>query len=261
MVVRFTSMCLLAVFFKSHPAAPLVLAANRDEYLSRPSSPIQVLEENGGRIVGGRDDLARGTWLAINERGLMAGLTNGRTPSPRDPSKRSRGELPLLLARATSAAEAVEEFRSRIKPLDYYPCWILAGDRDRLFYLSIQSRSLEIRELNPGLHILENCSLDQGSEKTRWVARQMEPIRSSSESDLVGHLREILASHEVSGEAPAGIPRETRAACVHAGNYGTRSSTVAWAPADRAVPPRLFFGDGPPCSAAHKDANHLWTST
>ena len=54
--------------------------------------------------VGGRDELSGGTWLAVNEHGVCAGLTNQPLGDAKDPSKRSRGELPLELARHASAA-------------------------------------------------------------------------------------------------------------------------------------------------------------
>ena len=45
-------------------------------------------------MLGGRDELAGGTWLAVNEHGVVAGLTNQPAAVGRDASKRSRGEMP-----------------------------------------------------------------------------------------------------------------------------------------------------------------------
>ena len=80
--------------WKTEPGFPLVVAANRDERLDRPAHSLCVLREHAPRILGGRDDLAGGTWLAVNEHGVVAGLTNRPSPGGRDPTKRSRGELP-----------------------------------------------------------------------------------------------------------------------------------------------------------------------
>src|SRR5437762_1704887 len=80
-----------------------------------------------GRLLGGRDDLAGGTWLAANEHGVVAGLTN--RPASRDPARRSRGELPLTLAADVSAEIAVDALVRDFRPLDYNPAWILVGDR------------------------------------------------------------------------------------------------------------------------------------
>jgi uncharacterized protein with NRDE domain len=63
-------MCLLVVAFQESVATPLFVAANRDERYDRPTTPITVLRQAAPRIVGGRDELAGGTWLAVNEVGV-----------------------------------------------------------------------------------------------------------------------------------------------------------------------------------------------
>src|SRR5690242_5058044 len=117
-------MCLLAVLFQVHPDAPLVLAANRDEVLDRPARAMEVLSPAEPRILGGRDLAAGGTWLATSEHGVVAGLTNRPTPTGRDPTRRSRGELPMVLAAGRDAAEAAARFAASVRPGDYNPCWI-----------------------------------------------------------------------------------------------------------------------------------------
>ena len=87
-------MCLLVVASQVVAEEPLIVGANRDEILERPSTSVAVLDEGPPRILGGRDELSGGTWLAVNEYGLCAGLTNQPLGDAKDPSKRSRGELP-----------------------------------------------------------------------------------------------------------------------------------------------------------------------
>src|SRR5438046_2968841 len=98
------------------PGSPLVVAANRDEYLTRPAVAMTVLREQGPRVLGGGDELAGGTWLAVNEAGVVAGLTNRPAAAGRDLSQRSRGELPLFLSRHAVAAAAVDAFVATVDP-------------------------------------------------------------------------------------------------------------------------------------------------
>lgn len=84
-------MCVLAVFLGLDPERPLVVAANRDEFYGRPSQPPQVL--NPG-VLGPRDLQGGGTWLAVNEQGLFAAVTNRRAPA-KTADSRSRGLLVL----------------------------------------------------------------------------------------------------------------------------------------------------------------------
>ena len=41
-----------------------------------------MLRGGGPRILGGRDEVAGGTWLAVNEHGVVAGLTNQPAGQP-----------------------------------------------------------------------------------------------------------------------------------------------------------------------------------
>src|SRR5205814_9459175 len=113
------TVCLVGMLVQTHPEFPLVVAANRDELPERPAIPTTVLREAPPWILGGRDELAGGTWLAVNEAGVVAGLTNRPTAGERDPDKRSRGELPIALASHASAAEAVDAFANEVCPSDY----------------------------------------------------------------------------------------------------------------------------------------------
>ena len=67
-------------------------------------------------VVGGKDLRASGTWLGVNEHGMVAGLLNRRTADygPTDPALRSRGLLCLdALQQPTAAAAARYAERQR----------------------------------------------------------------------------------------------------------------------------------------------------
>src|SRR5580693_4038901 len=150
--------------------APLIMAANRDERLDRPAVPMTVLRAERPRILGGRDELAGGTWLAVNEHGVIAGLTNQPSADGRDPTKRSRGELPLAFAAYRSAADAVFAVRGELDPAAYNPCWMLVGDRQSLFSIGVSGGAeLEVEQLEPGLHVLENAPLRSASAKAEYA--------------------------------------------------------------------------------------------
>src|SRR5256885_16718013 len=73
------AMCLLIVLTRTHGEMPLVVGANRDELLERPAVPLAVLRDANPRIVGGRDELAGGTWRAVNDAGVGARPTHPPT--------------------------------------------------------------------------------------------------------------------------------------------------------------------------------------
>ena len=229
-------MCLLVVASRVLPTWPLVVAANRDERLDRPATPAGLLREHPYRTVGGRDLLAGGTWLAVNDRGVVAGLTNRPLPDGRDPTKRSRGEIPLALTAAADATAAVTAFEKAYVPGTYNPCWVLVGDRTSLYLLDLTG-DLVVRALPAGVHVLENVAYDEPSSKVDRVHRLLD--------DRLDNFTDVLADHVVTD--PSRARPEISACCVHAADYGTRSSLVVRVPLNPTRVPVVSGSDGPAC--------------
>ena len=86
-------MCFVAVALGVSKNFPLILAANRDEFFSRPAEPMTRWTENPG-IIAGRDLSAGGTWLGLSQEGRFAALTNcGTDTVSRKPGTVSRGMI------------------------------------------------------------------------------------------------------------------------------------------------------------------------
>ena len=60
-------MCLIAFAFKCHPDYDLIVAANRDEFYARPTSPAHFWEDRPS-ILAGRDLQAGGTWMGVSKK-------------------------------------------------------------------------------------------------------------------------------------------------------------------------------------------------
>ncbi len=260
-------MCLLVFAWRTESAFPLLVAANRDERLDRPAQPFGVLREYGPRMLGGRDRLAGGTWLAVNDAGVVAGLTNRPSPGGPDRTKRSRGELPMMLAGHRSAEEGVTELVGRIHAGQYNPAWMLVGDRSSLFYVELaDDRDPVVSPLPPGVHILENVALGHPSSKVGQVRRRLATATADGE-DLWPALRSALADHTVptdrpedDGDAAGAVVRRpaTRAACVHTDDYGTRSAELVRVPSEPTSHPEVLVAEGPPCTAPFVDVSGRW---
>ncbi len=100
-------MCLIIFAHKAESHFPLVVAANRDEFFSRPTQPAMFWESevNKQTILAGKDLLAGGTWLGLSKAGRFSAVTNIRDPSQAEPAPRTRGELTLNFLRGTESAE------------------------------------------------------------------------------------------------------------------------------------------------------------
>jgi uncharacterized protein with NRDE domain len=246
-------MCLLVAVFHVVEDAPLIIAANRDERYERPATPLTVLSAARPRILGGRDELAGGTWLAVNEHGVVAGLTNKPAVAGRDPAKRSRGEIPMTLAAEDSAAGAVGALTATLTPESFNPCWVLVGDRDSLHYVDMTDPDgARSESLSPGVHILENKPLGEPSAKVDHVRHLVGDLGGRSVTETLHRLRAVLRDHVIP-QAPVGDTEEAllgaqvSACCVHTELYGTRSSMLVHAPASGDIEPQVWASNGPSC--------------
>ncbi len=236
------------------PDAPLVVGANRDELTDRPATPVTVLVPSGPRMLGGRDEQSGGTWLAVNEYGVCAGLTNQPLGDAKDPSKRSRGDLPIALASYTRADAAVEDFVTRYRPEEYNGCWLLVGDRTSLWFVDFTGTGTEparATALAPGIHVLENKPLGEPSPKVDLVRAALG--RPGDADAFETALRAVLADHRI----PEDDERPNSANCVHLDTFGTRSSCLVRV-GPQGSPPRIWVAPGAPCTTPYKDVTDLW---
>jgi len=104
--------------------------------------------------------LAGGSWLGINEHGVVAAILNRAGTLGPEAGKRSRGELVLEAldhADAVAAAEAMTELDGRA----YRPFNLVVADNRDAFWLRATGRPvIEIHPIEEGLHMLTALDLD-----------------------------------------------------------------------------------------------------
>ena len=227
-------MCLIVFAWKAHPAYSLVLAANRDEFFSRPSMPLDYWDDLSD-VLGGRDLQKGGSWLAANVDGRWAAVTNFRDGRASPPSGLSRGQL---VRDYVASSEQAEDYALGVaRPLADYPgCNLLIGDADSLFFVSNRYEVVcaeQAAEVAPGLHGLSNHLLDTPWPKVERGKRTMQRLLDVDSSALVDRLFDFLADRAPArdDELPStGVPyeweRTLSAPFIVADGYGTRASTV-----------------------------------
>lgn len=238
-------MCTILLAWHAVPDADYVVAANRDELVQRPAAPPELLS-TVPPIAGGRDLLAGGTWLAVAADGRMCAVTNRRPPDgsevTRDPSRKSRGELPLRVLTEVAERE-VPAFLGRIDPQQYNPVNVLYVSPSLAVVASLDGgRPPHVFVLQPGTHILtvgdindqrrgKDVTLGQHFARVKGVARTSEELERT--------LRTVLSRHDT----PTGDPLD--AACIHGDEYGTVSSATVLV-ADGV--PEYRHAQGRPCA-------------
>ncbi|HSQ13099.1 MAG TPA: NRDE family protein [Candidatus Deferrimicrobium sp.] len=242
----------MALYFNVFADLPLLVAANRDEHFDRPSAPPAEIAGDP-RIVAGRDLRVGGTWLGVNEYGVLVGILNRRQNENGSDGllptlTRSRGLLCMDLLQRTSAAEGAQFIAGHSTA--YNPFTVVFADRQSAWvaYNNHDSKIVS-RRLDPGLHVFSSAAeLDLNSAKAdrahpRFAhLKDRIPIGRAEPATWLSDLHAVLGDHTLrEGSIDPGD-----AICVHRETTGTVSSSVV---ALAAVRSRFdtFFCPGPPC--------------
>lgn len=249
-------MCTLAVFTRTLPGLPLVVAANRDEFYARPAEGPRVLATEPC-VVGGRDVVAGGSWLATSEHGLVVGILNRRTGEPPDPSRASRGALCVALSRLPSLQDAMD-LLSGLRVDEHNPFNVLVADRARAVVAQNRADGMALQELTPGTHLLTNLDLNdatcqrisRSSQRFQDLATRFAATRDRS--DLVAGLHAVLGDHltAVDDRAP------TDQLCIHTEAFGTRSSSILLGDEHGRV--EYLHASAAPCRGAYRRIPLPW---
>jgi uncharacterized protein with NRDE domain len=238
-------MCLLALFFRAVPDAPLVVGANREELYARGGEPPRILD-GPCRAVAGLDPVAGGTWFGVNERGVVVAVTN-RPRSHNPPQPRSRGLLVRELLTYPSARLAEAQATRELASNRYAGCNLLCADHERVVVLQ-GGEWLRVRPLPPGLHVLANRDVDDEGDPrvghALWWLAQLDYDRAA---DCVSALKRLCAQPGGNGAPPM---------CFRSPDRGTVSSTIV------ALRPTLarsiyLHAQGPPDRTPYVDCSSL----
>lgn len=221
-------MCLILVAWRAHPRYPLVIAANRDEFFSRPTAGASFWPD--GHILAGRDIQGGGTWLGISRAGRIAALTNYRDPT------RQRGGLPSrgrLVTDFLMSDEPAAAWLHDLAPAtgQYNGFNLIVGEVVASSLACLSSVTGEIRTLEPGIYGLSNHLLDSPWPKVDAAKSALSTALGALPED--GPLFDLL--HDETIHPDNALPRTgvslewerlLSSAFVRAPGYGTRCSTV-----------------------------------
>lgn len=270
-------MCTLIAGIEVLGPRTLVLGANRDESPERASAGPGVLRERP-RVVGGRDLVAGGTWLAVREARAVTALMN-RRPSVEPPEgARSRGLLCLEAASAGWSREAApridpgtgERHPARLHASlaliarePWAACTLVGLDLEEPSWAILAETGVEtgIRILQPGWNVLTHADVNDPAEpRTAWLRRRLSEFRPLSVEEALEGIASLLGTHADPDRSVPGV-------CLHRDRFPTVSSTLLalgdWgAPGQRggtgrSGAPRYLHAAGPPCATPYEDVSAL----
>ena len=254
-------MCLIAWSWQPGQRRTLLLAANRDEWLQRPASPMHwwdAGDDDVPPLLAGRDLQGGGTWLGLRRDGLLAALTNVREPGPRDAARPSRGDLPLRFLRGLHPLDGGRRWeapdpqawaRELQAGMQAYAGFnLLLADLRRGSMCWVSNRA-GFADVQPGLHGLSNAALNTPWPKVQRLKQGVEQClrpgfaQGAAPQDEFEFLLERLADPRPAPDAlipapPEGMQlseqwsRGLSAPFIRLPDYGTRCSTLLRADAD-----------------------------
>lgn len=231
----FSPVCSLLLAWHAIPGAPLALAATRDEAYDRAATGPRLLCADP-KVIAPVDDRAGGTWIGVNDNGLVVAIANRREGPT---GERSRGLLVRDLLTADNADEARTFLAALLGEATYSGFHLLIVDPDDAFYVT-WAGNLDGHELNPGVHLLDNDGLDEAADIPRTVRGDLEPNAGESGDGWLDRAAAYLADHE-------------HDLCRHGDDFGTVSASQI-AVGDAVDHITFRYADGPPCTAAFVDA-------
>ncbi|KAL9225707.1 hypothetical protein vseg_001600 [Gypsophila vaccaria] len=154
-------MCIAAFAWQIHPLQPFLLLLNRDEYHDRATKPLGWWE--GGEILGGRDEVGGGTWLACSRKGKIAFVTNVLELHTL-PQAKSRGDLPVRFLKSTkNPREFAEMLLDEEQEYNGFNLILADLPTKTMVYVTNRPKGdtvIKIQDVEPGLHVLSNANLD-----------------------------------------------------------------------------------------------------
>jgi uncharacterized protein with NRDE domain len=142
---------------------PVLIAANRDEMIERPWQAPGRHWPDRPEVVAGRDELAGGSWLGLNDFGVVAGILNRTGSLGPAAGQRSRGEL-VLEALDHADARAAAKALAAIEPRAYRTFNLMLADNRDAYWLRHPDPSgtlpITATALGPGLAMIAAGDLD-----------------------------------------------------------------------------------------------------
>ena len=182
-VISRVAMCTLVILRRPAHPWPVLVGANRDELVHRPWKPPGRHWPDRADVTAGLDVEAGGSWLGVNDDGVVAGILNRTGSLGPKAGKRSRGELVLDAldhADARDAAAALADLDGRA----YRTFNLVIADSRDAFLLRHREAAggrIDVAPIGPGLSMI--TSLDLNDRASPRIAGSLDRFRAAAPPD------------------------------------------------------------------------------
>jgi uncharacterized protein with NRDE domain len=209
-------MCLLAIQYRLVAEAPVLVAANREEFYDRASTS-PAIQSGKPRILCGIDEQAGGTWLGVNQHGLFVAVANRRRLNP-PITPRSRGVLAREMLKCDSARGAVDMAMEELATNEFDGVNFICADAESGWAVH-GTDDPEVVPLEDGLNLIGNRDLNDPLDERVGMARRLLTLQTlDSPVKFLAVASKVFARTPVAGGRASMVIREKE--------RGTVSSTL-----------------------------------
>ena len=163
-------MCTLFIHRSKNSDWPILIANNRDEYLSRTFKPPGYHWNNS--IFAGKDILEGGSWLGLNENGLCAAILNRASNKLKDKNLNSRGKIIIDILKKSDAKSALKYIESYFKK-DTRFFNLFISDYKNAFWIKYDHNEFKSFEVPYGFSIIDNYDLNDNKSPKQKLYRDI----------------------------------------------------------------------------------------
>ncbi len=200
-------MCTVVILRRPDHSWPVIIGANRDEMIDRPWRPPARHWPDRGDVVAGMDELAGGTWMGLNDTGLVACILNRHGSLGPTPGKRSRGELVLEALDHTEASDAADAL-SDLNGTAYRPFNMVITDNKDAYWISLTAEAeksngvVRVQPIPDGLSVF--TAYDRNDTSDRRIATYLPRFEAAPppnpDNDDWSSWKQLLGATETQGE-------------------------------------------------------------
>ncbi len=151
-------MCTLLILFRPENKWPLILGGNRDEMINRNWLPPD--KYWGKDIIGGKDEVAGGTWLGLNKNGIVATILNRSNSLGVDNKKESRGNLVIDVLKKNNMDDIIS-YLSSLNATNWRSFNLFIANNEKAIWVkNDNTKKLKLNYIDPGQHFIDSHDIN-----------------------------------------------------------------------------------------------------
>ncbi|MCA9104124.1 MAG: NRDE family protein [Pirellulaceae bacterium] len=194
-------MSLLAILYQLVPESPILAAYNLDDRPDFVYHP-PTIQSGKPRILASLDRKSGGSWLGVNQHGLLVGATPRRKYMSL-PATRSRTKLCRELLRCSNARRSLDMAMTELETGQYEGVNFIIADFDNGWAVHGGSE-IEAQPLNEGLSVIGNGDVDDPRDERVSMAQRLLTLQT-----LDSPVKFLAVASKVFARSPSPLGRPT----------------------------------------------------